>query len=182
MGSLRSLMRRERPEPVAPPRPSDEEVIMAAYTGEIGQLKALLAHGANPNATDGNCESALGIAVLHGEIEMIRLLLRCGAETDQRNACGFTALHLAVSSYLQSAAPEICDLLLDCGADVNACSPYGWTPLMVAIDHEEYDSAKILLERGADATLRRHDGKRAVDLLGRGKGHKALRKLLGPVS
>ena len=143
----------------------------------------MLAQGANPNAVNGNTDSALGIAVLHGELGMIHLLVRYGADLDQRNVCGFNALHLAVSSSLQSIAPKICKFLLNHGADVNAANPYnGETPLMLAVDHKEFDLAKLLIERGADATLRNNDGKRALDLLQRGKGSTTLRRVLEQVS
>ena len=181
MGSLRSLRRREV-EPVALTIPSDEEVINAVYGGTVKQVKTLLQRGADPNAVNGNTDSALGIAVLHGELGMIRLLVCYGADLDQRNVCGFNALHLAASS-LHSMVPKICNYLLDHGADINAANPYnGQTPLMLAVADDQYHVAKLLIERGADATLRRRDGKRALDLLRRKKGSKALRKLLEPVS
>jgi ankyrin repeat protein len=183
MGSLRSLMRRERPEPVPPPTPSDEDLINAVYSGTVKQVKTLLERGADPDAVSGNTDSALALAVLHGELGMIHLLVRYGADLDQRNICGFNALHLAVSSCLASMALKICNFLLDHGADVNVANPYnGETPLMSAVRAGELHVAKLLIERGADATLRRRDGKRALDLLGRGKGSKALRKLLERIS
>ncbi|MGO9570396.1 MAG: ankyrin repeat domain-containing protein [Desulfomonilaceae bacterium] len=181
MGSLRSLMRKEKLEPVRPPIPSDDDVISAVYLG-TRQLKTLLSRGADPNAVNGNADSALGIAVLHGELGMIHLLVRYGADLDQRNVCGVTVLHLAVSSYPPGIAPKICNYLLDHGADVNASNSYGWTPLMRAVADDEFHVAKLLIERGADATLRNSNGERALDLLRRKKGSAALRKLLKQVS
>ena len=181
MGSLRSLRKKEV-EPVPPPIPSDDEVIMAVNAGEIRQLKTLLSRGADPNAVNGNADSALGIAVLHGELGMIHLLVRYGADLDQRNACGVTVLHLAVSSSLQGIGPKICNYLLDHGADVNASNSYGWTPLMRAVADDQFHIAKLLIERGADATLRNSNGERALDLLRRGKGSTSLRRVLKPIS
>ncbi|MGB6063679.1 MAG: hypothetical protein WBG50_02660 [Desulfomonilaceae bacterium] len=43
MGSLRSLMRRERPEPVALPKPTDADLIQAIQFGTFKLVKALLA-------------------------------------------------------------------------------------------------------------------------------------------
>jgi len=180
MGSLRSL-RRAMPESVPPPKPSDEELIMAVYTGTSREVKALLANGADPTATDGNLESALGIAALHGELGMTRLLVGYGADLDQRNVCGFTAFHLAATS-LHSLAPKICNFLLDHGADVNASNSGGWTPLMMAVMEKEFHIARLLIEKGADATLTNGDGSRALDLLRPGKGAKALRRLLQEIS
>jgi hypothetical protein len=44
--------------------------------------------------------------------------------------------------------------LLDKGANVNAKSPYGATPLFFAADRGNTEIAKLLIERGADVTIK----------------------------
>ena len=181
MGSLRSLRRKERPEPVAPPVPSDADFIETIYYGTFKDVKALLKQGANACALSPGGTTALGAATLRGKLQMVQVLLKHGADVHQRNGDGSTALHLTTMS-IWGMVPKIGLFLLDHGADVDAADSFGQTPLMAAIRHKEFDFAKLLLERGANPKLRNHDWKRAVDMIGHGKGSKTLRKLLKKVS
>jgi len=96
----------------------------------------------------------LTLAVHHGQIGMVNLLLDLGADVDER-------VHLAqleepVTSWgmpLWTAASEnkyeICELLLNRGADPNAnVYASGW-PLSRAWDHEDGRVKNLLLARGA---------------------------------
>lgn len=180
MGSLRSFMRKERPEPVIMPRPSDADLIEAVRNGTVKQVTTLLARGANPNA-DGRLGNALDHALYRDDLRKAELLVSYMPDLNQKGLFEITALHQAASS-TSSVASEVCLLLMDHGADINAVSFSGWTPLMNAVDSKNFDTARLLLERGADATLKNSEGDRALDLLRRAKGYKALRKLLEPVS
>jgi ankyrin repeat protein len=46
--------------------------------------------------------------------------------------------------------------LLNSGADVNGTNKYGMTPLVTAVSYRSYESAKVLLESGADPNLGVH--------------------------
>ncbi len=180
MGSLRSLMRREV-EPVRPPIPSDEQLLEAIESGDIEQTEILLKQGANPNAEREWSGSALGMAATNGNLKLVQLLISHGANVNYCDQEGLTPLHWAAFRDLEETC-EISRFLLDCGARPNATDPDGRTPLMLAVAYKEnVDLVKLLLERGADATLTRRDGKRALDLFRKTK-NKALRKLLEPVS
>jgi len=181
MGSLRSLRRKERPEPVAPPVPSDIKVLNTIYRGTISQLKALLVQGANPDAQNEDAKTALEYAASYGKIGMVKVLVKYGANVNHRDSDRSTALHGAISFACRMLHP-ICTFLLDRSADPNAVDSRGNTPLMKAVLYREFDVAKLLLERGANATLRNNNGHRAIDLLRRGKGSESLRKLLKQVS
>jgi uncharacterized protein len=180
MGSLRSLMRSERPEPVIMIKPSDAVLIEAVRSGTVGQVKALLERGANPNAED-RLGNALDFAFYRDDLQKAELLISYMTDVNQRGLLGLTALHQAASSS-SNVALEVCVFLLDHGADVNAVDFEGWTPLMNAVHSKHFDIARLLLERGADASLEDWQGDRALDLLRRAKGYKALRKLLEQAS
>lgn len=181
MGSLRSLMRRERSEPLKPPISDDGDLIYAIIYCTITVVRILLNRGANVNAVNERGTPALAIAAYNGRLRIVQALVKRGADVNQRDSDGSTALHLAISARWEMV-PDICLFLLNRGADVNAADSNGNTPLMTAVLSREFELAKVLLERGADATLRRHDGKRALDMLGRGRETTAMRELLKPVS
>jgi len=181
MGSLRSLMRRERLEPVIIPPPSDEELIQAVRFGTVKQVKALLEQGANPDATDKGFNNALGDAVSGHKLGKTQLLVKHGANVNKRDATQDTALNIASRS-VGEKSQKIRMLLINHGADVNAANCEGWTPLMAAVVCRQLDFLKILLEKGANPKLRKFDGKRALDLVGRNEHTDAMKALLEPVS
>jgi ankyrin repeat protein len=180
MGSLRSLRRRQV-EPVILPKQSDEELIQTIQFGTVEQVEILVKGGANPNAVDDDLDSALTIAAFIHDIKLVKLLTSHGADVNYRNHNGLTPLHDAAFASLK-AAQEISRILLDQGAYVNALDSLGRTPLMCAVDNRNVDLVKILLERGADPTLRNNHGERALDLIGRNKHTAALKAILEPVS
>jgi ankyrin repeat protein len=60
----------------------------------------------------------------------------------------------------------------------DAQGPYnGYTPLMDAVWHGHFDAARVLVETGADLSLRGHDGRTALDLA-REFGYGRLEELL----
>jgi len=180
MGSLRSLRRKEVETVLITP-PTDEELIQAIQFGTVKQVSALLAQGANPNATDAHSDTALAYAAHLGKLQIVQVLLKNGADVNQKGELEAGALYLAAACPC-STRQEICRLLLDSGADVNAADCDGHTPLMIAATFLRFHFAGLLVERGANPKLRNRDGQRAVDLIGHGGGSKPLRKLLKPIS
>jgi ankyrin repeat protein len=177
MGSLRSL-RKNHVEPVIIPKPSDEELIKTVRFGRIKQLKALLERGADSNAMNENLTPALHFAINSGKLGMTQILVKYGADVNQKDRYQDTALEKAISAWRWDRAEKIALFLLNHGADVNAVDADGRTTLMHAISHKRFDLARLLVERGADSKRRNRDWKRAVDLIGHGRGSKALRKML----
>jgi ankyrin repeat protein len=79
------------------------------------------------------------------------------AKGAQVNRKGWTALHFAAAA----GDLEIMNMLLEHHAYIDAGSPSGLTPLMLAAREGMEDAVKLLLEQGADATLK--DGAYRVD-------------------
>ncbi len=181
MGSLRSL-RRKKSEPVRIPKTLDSELITAVGLNLDKRVKSLLERGANPN-TPHERTTVLGTAIVYSRVKVVRLLVHYGANVRYINSYGDTLLHYATLYARLKAACEISHLLLNQGANVNAVDNRGWTPLMYAISvKRNVDLVEILLKRGADATIRNNDGKKALDLVGRNKHTAALKALLEPIS
>jgi ankyrin repeat protein len=124
----------------------------------------------------------------NGDPGVIAVLLEAGAEVNERNSDGDTALIFAAGA--DKGTPEAVSLLIEAGADVNAQNyRMMTTPLMrVASNHDEHgtgdpfgflllmlnskerrppvDLAGIisaLLDAGADANARDQFGNRAID-------------------
>ena len=91
-----------------------------------------------------------------GDIESARLLLKAGANVNDKAADGISALVLAA----HSGHTPLVAFLLDRGADVNAAD-VGYTALHAAVLRGDMDMIKTLLARGADPNARLTKGTRA---------------------
>lgn len=102
----------------------------AAFDGRTGTVKSLLAAGADPSRLDRNGLSALGLAIAHGHVDVVRAFIENGVDLDhaQHAPGGATALHLAAVH----GTPEVVSLICLGGADVNAANGGGWAPLHMA--------------------------------------------------
>ncbi|WP_119153994.1 ankyrin repeat domain-containing protein [Caldimonas tepidiphila] len=101
-------------------------------------------------------ETALMIAALKGNLDMVLRLLDLGAEPDH---AGWTPLHYAASN----GDPRIVELLLARGVRVDAESPNGTTPLMMAAGYGSESAVRLLLKAGAVPERRNARGMDAAD-------------------
>ena len=130
--------------------PAEARRILARYLSEV-QIEAFL----TPSQT---ADERWIAAATSGEVA---LLLDAGASVRARNEHLKTPLHAAAASNNREAVA----VLLDRGADVNAQDWKGCTPLHRAVAHGvDSPVARLLVERGADASLLDVDGKSAADL------------------
>lgn len=108
-------------------------------------LHLLLEHGANPNCKTENGYTPLHEAVSFGNVEMAQALIEAGA-----NVNAVDSVYADTALYLSSKYPEIVRLLLDSGANFNIRNNYYSLPLHGACISENMDTAKLLLDAGAD--------------------------------
>ena len=104
-------------------------------------------------------ETALMIAAIRGRLDEARALVVRGADVNQT---GWTPLHYAASG-TQPQQPSLIALLLENHAYIDAGSPNGSTPLMMAAQYGTRESVQLLLEEGADPSLKNQLGLNAVD-------------------
>jgi ankyrin repeat protein len=91
-------------------------------------------------------ETALMFAARVGDLESAKLLVAAGANVNDADAWGVSAITLAA----HSGFTDLVVFLLDRGADPNA-APNGFTALHEAIMRRDEKMAAALLEHGADA-------------------------------
>jgi len=104
-------------------------------------------------------ESPLMMAALKGKLELAQQLIARGAEV---NKPGWAPLHYAASLGDERSLPVV-RLLLEHHAYIDAESPNGSTPLMMAAHYGSARVVRLLLEEGADPSLKNEQGLAAID-------------------
>ena len=128
---------------------------LACLNGSARMVEILLKAGANPNAAPVNGETPLMTAARTGNLEVVKLLVASKADVNGREASrGQTALMRAVAQN----HPDIVRQMVHSGADVHARSKTGFTPLLFAAQQGNIESARILLDAGADVNETAPDG------------------------
>jgi len=137
------------------------------------------------DALAANGENALMLAALRGHVGPLRQLIRQGAEV---NKPGWAPLHYA-ATHPGPASVEMVELLLEHHAYIDAASPNDTTPLMMAARYGNAQTVKLLIDAGADVTLRNQQELSARDFARTAERqdvadliNRALRAKLGPPS
>jgi ankyrin repeat protein len=108
-------------------------------------------------ASNPSNESPLMMAAIHNQLEVATVLIERGAEVNRK---GWTALHYAATR----GHIAMMRLLLENSAYIDAESPNGTTPLMMAAYYAPPLAVKLLLEEGADPTLRNQAKVNALEM------------------
>jgi len=82
-------------------------LIMAAESGDLGQIEQLLRGGASPEQADARGRTALLVATLRADLPMVRRLLAAGARADAADENGDTPLAAA----RRQGSPELIHML-----------------------------------------------------------------------
>ncbi len=93
-------------------------------------------------------------AVNDNDLEMVKLLIKCGADANIKNENGETVLICAI----KKRNTDIVKYLISHGADVNAKDNNGDTPLICAVKKKSISMVKHLIEHGADVNAKDNDG------------------------
>jgi uncharacterized protein len=150
----------KKAEPLPPP--TEEEVsafVEAALNGNTAAVSAALDKGMPVDLKDANGNTALMAAAFEGHHETMQVLMDADADVNLRVNNGVTPLMAACGPY-----PQAVRLLLENGAEVNATDDIeNFTALMYASVEGLSPVVDILLEHGADPSMKDVDGDTAAD-------------------
>ncbi|KAM4851727.1 fibronectin type 3 and ankyrin repeat domains protein 1 isoform 2-T2 [Thomomys bottae] len=129
-----------------------DSLMLACYEGHLDVVKYLRRHGASWEARDlGGC-TALHWATDGGHCPVIEWMIKEGCEVDVMDTgSGWTPL-MRVSAV--SGSQKVASILIDAGANVNVRDKDGKTPLMVAVLNNHEQLVQLLLDRGADPSVK----------------------------
>ena len=175
---------------------SYEDFFVAIKQNNAEVIRSLIQRGFDPNTVDVDGQYAIGLALREASFKVVDALLENpGVQVEVRNRNDESPLMLAAFKGLT----EYCDRLIKRGADVNkpgwaplhyaatgghlatlqllldnhayidAASPNGSTPLMMAAMYGTTSATKLLLEGGADPSLKNDLGLSAIDFALRAK-------------
>ncbi|MFY9259905.1 MAG: ankyrin repeat domain-containing protein [Gallionella sp.] len=140
----------------ADPNATDQAGFTALYSAassdySVPTAETLLRHGANPNAKNMHGSTALHQAASQCAVKAIELLLANKADVNAADNQGYTPLHRAISYGKNDTRKIAVEILLKSGANVNAKTTRdGETPFHKAIDRDDVEIIKLLLNYGAD--------------------------------
>jgi len=132
--------------------------LLRAILADSLEIAALLiADGAEVNLVfreDYYGDTPSSFAVKSGNLEMVKLLQKNGADLRYRTKLGAGLLHFAAAAN----KAEIAGHLIDSGLDIDSVQNGGLTPLHIAAIMGGLDAAKLLVARGASLEATSKDG------------------------
>jgi ankyrin repeat protein/beta-lactamase regulating signal transducer with metallopeptidase domain len=172
-----------------------DTVHLAAYRGDLGEVKKLIAREAACDIRDENGCTPLYWAVLGGasgvaeyliaegadlnardnlgtppllwalELPMVRLLVAHGADIEAAQADGRTRLHVACIH----GQRDILEFLLAKGGDIEREDKNNTPPWVYAVAYGHVNMVEFLIDRGVDLSKTGPDGQTLVDVAKQGK-------------
>jgi quinoprotein dehydrogenase-associated probable ABC transporter substrate-binding protein len=150
-------------------------LVAAVMRDHVPSVKVLLEHGADVEKSGQDGFKPLPLAIAEDKYESAKTLMEAGAKVNEPSGDdGLTPLMIAAGQtspaegamFLPGSTrpTDIARGLLDRGADVNAQSKSGATALMIAAAHNNPPMIGMLIEAGADPTVKNSLGQTAADV------------------
>lgn len=122
-------------------------------------IHELLEAGASATVSDEKGNTPLFMAVKNNNKELFSLLVKNEGALSALNDRGQNIL---ISAYENNASSDIIEQLLKAGVDVNHKDKEGYVLLVDTLKKQDYKTAKMLLEGGADVSLANNEDVSAV--------------------
>ncbi|MCE3602396.1 ankyrin repeat domain-containing protein [Massilia sp. P8910] len=168
------------------------DLVLAAQMDNPSMVKKLLKNGVSPNTVDPlTGETVLLLALREGANDVVKLLIgQPGIDLEQAAPNGNRALMMAAFKHNKPAVLALLDkgaivtypgwtalhyaaasgdddivrILLDHYAYIDAETPSKLTPLMIAAREGHESAARLLMQEGADATLKNNESLTAAQI------------------
>lgn len=131
-------------------------------------VEYLVSKGVNVNAFERYeengpiCNSALMNATYKGLFDVVKLLVKNGADLNQKMETSEQLTPLCLAA--RRGSKNILKYLIEMGADINYQNKNGKTPLMIAVEKNLLNNIKIILDYEPDMTLKDNDGQTVLDI------------------
>ncbi|HIG31635.1 MAG TPA: ankyrin repeat domain-containing protein [Verrucomicrobiales bacterium] len=137
----------------------DQTLHEAAGSGNLKSVASHLKWGASVDSLEGgNGVTPLSMSAPNGHLEVVRFLLKKGADIDYQTEAGYTALHNSVLD------ESMVQLLIQSGADVNVFGgPNLITPLHLAAGVNQFKVVDLLIAAGGRIDVRSLEGFTPLD-------------------
>jgi ankyrin repeat protein len=139
------------------------DLMFAVRANDLAKVQKILeAKKVNLNETDEQGFSPLLWSAREGYTDIVKILLAAGADPNQNDLwMGATAGHKAAFW----GREEAMKLLIAHGLNLDARGGYnGYTALMDAVTRNHLAVAKVLIDGGANTSIRGHDDMNAIDI------------------
>ena len=138
---------------------NNQDIFKYIYKDDIQSVKNYIDSGYDLNIKEDEYDcTPLIYATKYKRVEIIKLLLNAGADTNIQNNVGDTALIIAAYDNI-----EIVKLLLSVGADINKQNKYGNTALIrVVSNNNNNEITELLLYAGSDIDKQNDEGETAL--------------------
>lgn len=139
-----------------------QELLVAASSGDVARIEALLAAGADHAAADEAGETALMHAAHNGHVAAVAALIAAGADVNAKSPQGWTALaKAAYNGDTERGYVEVLEVLHAAGASLDERIFFGITPLMLAAGGGDAAVVEWLINAGADVLATNEGGRTA---------------------
>jgi len=135
---------------------------VASQNGHADVVGLLLENKANPNSTrtKKHGKTALITSIEESHTNIATLLIKAGANVNEKDNYGQSPLHWATSY-----SPDLLSLLIEKGANINLANDKGQVPLHYASGSGQLGSVEILIQKGAYLNTKDNGGAAPLHLV-----------------
>lgn len=147
-----------------PYSPSHEERLLfqaLADGGAEAAIRLVRANSTLANARDVRCRPLLLAMAELGSKDGMSELVALGGDINARDG-GHRPI---VVQMARNCGPEVVERALELGANIDDQDPLGWTPLQAALVNGKWDTAGMLVDRGADPRLGEELGRSPTEMV-----------------